>query len=268
MGDKSRIEWTDATWNPFRGCTRIAEGCRNCYAERMMARGLPGLMPVGYSTADGDRPFAEMTPAGPRWTGRIDLIESQLEKPLRWRRGRRIFVNSMSDTFHERVPFDWILRLLGIVEACPQHTFMFLTKRGEGARLCLMEAYRRMKGPLSNVWLGVSASTQADLERELPQLLATPAAVRFLSLEPLLERVDIEAAMPSGGAYDWSGLHWVIVGGESGPGARPMDPDWARSVRDQCRAAGVPFFFKQHGKKALGRHLDGREWNEFPGVAQ
>ena len=263
MGDHTGIEWTDATWNPIRGCSRVSEGCRHCYAERVAARfSGPGLPYEG---------LAVMRDGEPRWTGKTQMIWKHLEDPLRWRRPRRIFVNSMSDLFHEDLAPDWIGRIFAIMAAAPQHTFQILTKRP-----------RRMHGfvagpssdpkaanigwPLPNVWLGVSAENQATADERIPLLLETPAAVRFVSAEPLLGAIDLDVHGPE--------LDWLIVGGESGPGARPMQPEWARSLRDQCVDAGVAFFFKQWGehdelglrvgKKRAGRLLDGREWNEFP----
>lgn len=288
MASNSKIEWTDATWNPVRGCTRVSEGCRNCYAERMAARGLPGLN----SPKTGDS-FAIMTASGPHWTGKVELIESALKIPLRWRKSRRIFVNSMSDLFHESLSDDAIDRVFAVMALCPQHAFQVLTKRAERMRgwtdrlqkmaddwkphtkrgeftpsdvLNFKHMHRTFgRGPafpykpwpLSNIWLGVSVEDQKNLDR-IKHLRNTPAAVRFLSLEPLLEDL---------GDLNLDGIHWVICGGESGPGARPMHPGWVRSVRDQCAAASVPFFFKQWGgvhKKAAGRLLDGREHMEFP----
>ena len=300
MADRTEIAWCDATWNPIRGgCTRIAPGCVNCYAERMMARGLPGLN----SPTTGE-PFAVMTAAGPRWTGKGELIESQLEVPLHWKRPRRIFVNSISDTFHKDVPDEWIDRIFAVMALCPRHTFIVLTKRGKRMREYMTTVYMcnrvleqmvamtpdrgvwawdGMAEMFKRIWLGVSASTRPDLDAQIEHLRATPAAVRFLSLEPLI--ADL-------GTIDLSGIGWVIVGGESGPGARPMHPDWVRSIKDQCVAAHVPFFFKQWGewlpsmqdgapgddqilnasdkpvrvgKKSAGRLFDGREWNELPG---
>jgi protein gp37 len=319
MSQKSKIEWTDATWNPVRGCSRVSEGCRNCYAERIAAR-FNGFQFDGMA-ADSVRfqpfsGFAEMTKAGPRWTGKVELIESKLDEPLHWKKPRRIFVNSMSDLFHESLPDEAIDRVFAVMALCPQHTFQVLTKRpermlrwaSEGINVrqrvqTLGENIRwagpkrnqqdasftpfndRTHWPLPNLHLGVSCENQATKPR-IEFLRQTPAAVRFLSLEPLLENI---------GVIDLTGIHQVIVGGESGPGARPMNPDWVRSIRDQCVAAGVPFFFKQWGeytpthifdpamvkvpsgkgynsamvrvgKKAAGCLLDGRTWDEGPAL--
>jgi protein gp37 len=272
MGQKTEIAWCDSTWSPVRGCTRVSRGCEHCYSERMAARRLPGLM----SPTTGE-PFATMTPSGPRWTGRVELIESQLEVPLRWRKPRRIFVNSMSDTFHEAFPDSAIDRIFAVMALCPQHTFMVLTKRAErmreyGLRCANMQAedpFGPMElSPFRRVWLGVSVEDQVTADERIPLLLQTPAAVRFISLEPMLGAVDLTRYLVARSVKDGyaevrrqfpadpaiptpvhlrlrPSLDWVIVGGESGPDARPMHLDWARSVRDQCLAAGVPFFFKQ-----------------------
>ncbi|MDI9379758.1 MAG: phage Gp37/Gp68 family protein [Verrucomicrobiota bacterium] len=234
----TNIEWTDATWNPVTGCTKVSQGCKHCYAERMATR-LAGR--YGYSA---DQPF------------RVTLRGSKLEQPFHWREPRMVFVCSMGDLFHDDVPDGFIDRVFGVIRKCPQHTFQILTKRPHGmCEYALSLSYRR---PPSNVWLGTSVENQDAADSRIHHLLNTPAAVRFLSLEPLL------GPLPG---LNLEGIHWVIVGGESGPGARPMHPEWARDIRDQCVAAGVPFFFKQWGgvnKKRAGRLLDGREWNEMP----
>lgn len=296
MAENSKIEWTEATWNPTRGCSMAkgseSGGCLNCYAARMAARGLPGLL----SPTTG-QPFAIMRDSGPRWTGAVELIESQLDVPLHWRRPRRIFVDSMSDLFHEALPDKFIDRVFSTMAAAHWHTFQILTKRPDRMREYCSELRtasndarqqrigRRYIWPLPHMWLGTSVENCRCLWR-IDSLRETPAAVRFLSVEPLLEDL---------GEIDLTGIHWVIVGGESGPGARPMHPEWARSVRDQCIAAQVPFFFKQWGeycdwdnltdetarivdaagdghfdgmlrvgKARAGRLLDGREWSEMP----
>lgn len=295
MGDKSKIEWTDATWNPVRGCSRVSEGCRHCYAEGVAARfSGPGQPYEG---------LAERTAKGPRWTGKVRLIESQLDLPLRWRKPRRIFVNSMCDLFHESLPDLAIDRVFAIMALAPHHTFQVLTKRPERMRAYLTDSATPLKHtgswPLPNVWLGVSVENQEAADERIPLLLDTPAAVRFLSCEPLLRPVDltdylVETARTN---RDWY-LDWIISGGESGTGARPCHPDWIRTLRDQCAAASVPFFFKQWGawapaydlpseqaeslelqnryerlgdidmvrvgKKAAGAILDGRAHREFP----
>lgn len=247
MGDKSLIEWTDATWNPVTGCTRVSEGCRNCYMARTVPR--QGLDP---------------------W--KVVLHPNRLEQPLRWQKPRRIFVNSLSDLFHEDVPDEFIEQVFGIMASCPRHTFQVLTKRPKRMYDWMQDrhpwtthppvVYEESSWPPKNVWLGVSVENQETADERIPLLLQTPAAVRFVSAEPLLGPVDLDQAL---WFYDVEAapnvrgllnkLHWVIVGGESGPGARPMHPDWARSIRDQCHATGVPFFFKQWGEWAPGENV-------------
>jgi len=280
MSTASKIEWTDVTWNPTRGCSRVSAGCEHCYAERVAFRFRgPGLPYRGLVRAGSD--------GKPHWTGQVVLDETTLLEPLHWRKPRRVFVNSMSDLFHEALTDEQIDRVFAVMALCPQHTFQVLTKRakrmreymaagnradneGLGYRWCTA-AGRILQGlpgeapgfPLPNVWLGVSAEDQAAADERIPELLATPAAVHFVSLEPLLGPLSIERwvggqreAGPPGATYGVpaSDLDWVIVGGESGPGARPMHPDWARSIRDRCVAAGVvegvAFFFKQWGEWA------------------
>jgi protein gp37 len=320
MSDKSKIEWTDATWNPVTGCSKVSEGCRNCYAMKFAERwrGIPGhYFENGFD---------------------ITLRPDKLDEPLRWRRPRRIFVNSMSDLFHDQVPVTFIHEVFKVMAEANWHTFQILTKRP--ARMAeVMQTLRplfegmvfngsKVEWPLPNVWLGVSVENQKSADERIPLLLQTPAAVRFLSCEPLLGPVDPTRIAPmdsenregaiagdalAGGLWEKKGhaerwhqiqkgpaIDWVIVGGESGPGARPVHPEWVRSLRDQCQAAGVPFFFKQWGewapgsnfpdhipsgtshnfgeelddnravwkvgKKAAGRMLDGRAWDEFPSI--
>lgn len=335
------IEWTQATWNPVRGCSRVSEGCRHCYAERVAAR----------FSGDG-QPYeglARRTGHGPVWTGKVRLVPEALEQPLRWRKGRRVFVNSMSDLFHENLRDEDIDRVFAVMALAPQHTFQVLTKRPErmlryftgkrpkpiadwvefhgpatfvakaldsyvsrlpGRKSARVPEHVRTFGqwadfsnalaratpgvwPLPHVWLGVSVEDQATADARIPLLLQTPAAVRFLSCEPLLGPVSfldhrvcdqcgvsparLWAGDPYAGfARPWSGpfcpqhynpddgcdgvlggIDWVIVGGESGPGARPMHPAWARELRDQCQAAGVPFFFKQWGSWRPRYYSDG-----------
>jgi|ERR1700691_1687698 protein gp37 len=234
MAANSSIEWTEMTWNPVTGCTKISQGCKHCYAERMATR----LHAMG----------SDRYRNGFRLTLHPDLIEL----PKTWKKPRVVFVNSMSDLFHEDVPSDFIGSIFETMEACPQHTFQILTKRSE--RL-------RKLGPSlpwpSNVWMGVSVENAAAMKR-IPDLLSVSAQVRFLSCEPLigpLEDLPLE------------GIHWVIVGGESGPGARKMNPAWVKSIHHQCHLAAVPFFFKQWGgvrKDMTGRVLDGRTYDEMP----
>ncbi|SFA90876.1 protein gp37 [Cohnella sp. OV330] len=333
MSDKSKIEWTDATWNPVTGCTKVSEGCRNCYALT----------------------FAE------RWRGTaghyfekgFDIVmrPDKLLEPVRWRRPRKVFVNSMSDLFHREIPQDYIDKVFAVMALAPQHEFQLLTKRPErmlhyfqglekrGARQLLADAAEAITGdenagifvanrigagasskpgwPLKNVWLGVSVENHKAADERIPLLIQTPAAVRWLSCEPLIGPVDLSKWLMTPGwtptYYDPDNIHgypnseptnefinWVVVGGESGHKARPMHLAWARSLRDQCQAAGVPFLFKQWGewtpgmnfpdfipssisasdmgfgndlnnvwrvgKKAAGRELDGRTWDEYPEV--
>lgn len=289
MGDKSKIEWTDASWNPVTGCTKISPGCDHCYAETIANRfaGTPSY-PDGFA---------------------VTLRPDRLDLPLRWKRPRRVFVNSMSDLFHPGVPDEYIARVFAVMAQAPQHTFQVLTKRH--ARMRSLLSSIRFKEqvqaipdqwpsswPLQNVWLGLSVENQQWADIRIPALMKTPAAVRFLSCEPLLGPVSLS---------DWlCCVDWVIVGGESGAHARPMQLDWAMSLRDQCVGAGIPFLFKQWGewapttrigvevlddpreaygeavndgkfsnvtwrrlyrrvgKRAAGRELDGRTWNEYP----
>ena len=241
----STIEWTDATWNPVAGCTVVSPGCANCYAMRMAAR----LAAMGQAKYQG---LTRSTAHGPSWTGKVVCDEASLDIPLRWRKPRFVFVNSMSDLFHADVPEPFIRRVWNTMAAAPQHTFQILTKRPRRMR-ALAERLDR----LSNVWLGTSVETSDHLWR-IRELQATRAAVRFVSFEPLLGPVN-DAKLVD--------VHWAIVGGESGPGARPMESDWVRSIRDQCAEQNVAFFFKQWGgprKKRTGRELDGRTWNATP----
>lgn len=241
MADSTAIEWTDATWNPVTGCTQISAGCDHCYAAR----------------------FAERfrgTRGHPFETGfDLTLRAERLEQPLRWRARRMIFVNSMSDLFHKDVPAEFIARVFETMERAPWHTFQVLTKRSSLMRKFLKGRYGRERGPV-HIWLGVSVEDGSKKSR-IRHLQEAPAGLRFLSIEPLIGPV---------GKLDLTGIDWVIVGGESGPGARPMQPDWAREVREQCLAQGSAFFFKQWGglrPKSGGRELDGREWNDFPKAA-
>jgi len=251
----SKIEWTDATWNPIVGCSKCSPGCDNCYAERMAKRLSKMPQTAGLYSA------YVIDDAG--WTGRTAWAGyPTMTKPLHWRKARRVFVCSMGDLFHETVAFEMIDRGFAIMARCSQHTFQILTKRPERMLEYLSPNSPRYTArkifdivcrsdphspgvfdadaawPLPNVWVGVTAENQEAADERIPLLLQTPAAVRFVSIEPMLGEVDISWHLT--GCIDW-----VICGGESGPGARPMHPDWARSLRDQCRDAGVPFFFKQ-----------------------
>ncbi len=238
MGMKSKIEWTESTWNPVTGCTKISPGCAHCYAERM-ARRLRAMGQPNYA-----RGFE------------VTVHEESLDLPLRWKRPQTIFVNSMSDLFHDEVPFEFVRKVFGVMEEASWHRFQVLTKRS--ARLA--ELAPLLPWP-DNVWMGVTVEN-ADYAFRIDHLRTVAAAVRFLSLEPLL------GPMPG---LNLSGIDWVIVGGESGPGARAMEPAWAIDLLGQCRRSGVPFFFKQWGgvnKKKAGRTLDGRVYNEMPAARQ
>ena len=234
MGQASNIEWTDATWNPVTGCTKVSDGCKHCYAERMSYR----LQAMG--KAHYKKGF------------HLALHEDALTIPFSWRSPRLVFVNSMSDLFQEGVPLSFIQRTFQVMTDCPHHTFQILTKRPEIAA----EHASHLNWP-SNVWLGTSVEN-AKVTIRITHLRRIPAALRFLSVEPLLGPIP---------QLPLTGIHWVIVGGESGPGCRPMAREWARAIRDRCVAHRVPFFFKQWGgvnKKTAGRQLDGRYWNELP----
>jgi protein gp37 len=300
MAETSHIEWTDATWNPITGCSVVTPGCTNCYAMKLAGgrlRNHPSR--AGLTIA---------TKAGPVWTGEVRLNEEWLDQPLRWGRPRRIFVCAHGDLFHESVPDEWIDRVFAVMALAPQHVFQVLTKRAKRMKTYVVDWHRRRQESLArdlgglpgktddllamadlrderlhisniaagfaNVWLGVSVEDQQRANERIPDLLETPAAVRFLSCEPLLGPLDltwIEFPNDRGGMECWDALDlhdpedeplpkhsvdgtidWVICGGESGPGARPMHPDWARSLRDQCATAHVPFFFKQWGEWAPG----------------
>jgi protein gp37 len=241
MSEHSSIEWTDATWNPVRGCTKISPGCKHCYAETFAERfrGVPG------------HPYEQGFD--------LRLVPEKLGDPQRWKAPRRIFVNSMSDLFHEAVPDDHILAVADAMMCADWHTYQILTKRAARLRSLLSTSLRRV-AKAGHIWWGVSVEDRAYGLPRIGELQASPARVRFLSIEPLLE--DLEA-------LDLTGIAWVIVGGESGHRARPMQAQWVRRIRRQCRSARVPFFFKQWGgaqKKRNGRLLDGRTWDEMPSV--
>jgi len=305
---KTSIEWTDASWNPVVGCTEVSPGCANCYAARLAGARLKNHPDYNGLVIPGtQRNSIESAKRGPRrlarWSGQVRFLPHRLEEPLCWRRPRRIFVCDMGDLFHESVPDEFLASVFRVMSRARHHTFQVLTKRAARMKQ-FVSSVKQWQGfhthngeppegygghgqilgsqwPLPNVWLGVSVENQHFADERIPLLSETPAAVRFLSCEPLLGSLNLQ----------WfSGIHWVIAGGESGAGARPMHPDWARGLRDQCRAARVPFFFKQWGeyiydfqmehpstvtapsscfkvgKKKAGRLLDGREWNEFPAV--
>jgi protein gp37 len=312
---ETKIEWTDRVWNPVTGCTKVSQGCRNCYAETI-------------ANHFWSRQYPPNPDGSPRKFTDVRIHPGRIDEPLKWKKSARVFVNSMSDLFHPEVPLELIVMVWQTMARAHWHTFQILTKRPQR----MLEFTRWIAGPDDisvakwprNVWLGVSVENQQGADERIPLLLQTPAAVRFVSCEPLLGPVDLEPYLQypplhenyklTLGTNEWRGLDWVIVGGESGPNARPMHPDWARSIRDQCQAAGVPFFFKQHGewlpqgdnqnpnlvrsykdgehtaplihpvsdngfytfpdgtimnrvgKKAAGRLLDDREWNEYPEV--
>jgi protein gp37 len=307
---RTKIEWTRGddgaegrTWNPVRGCSRVSEGCRNCYAERMAAR----------LSANGMKPdspfygFVTTVNGHPALTGKVDIVEKHLLDPLKWKKPTRVFVNSMSDLFHEGLSGDIIDRVFAVMALCPQHTFQVLTKRS--ARMMEYLSSQTVQSritafqweiiesrvdptdrrsddirataldpdedwPLPNVWMGVSAEDQTTANARIPNLLETPAAIRFVSYEPCLGPIDF---MPwlrfeeCGGGHRTRStkLNWLIAGFESGPNARPTDEDWIRDAKDQCVSAGVSFFYKQsaiHGKKIPTPELDGQKWMQFPEV--
>lgn len=255
MGNTS-IEWTDKSWNPIRGCSVVSEGCRNCYAMQVAARFSGDDPKTGKPLAY--KGLAYRNESGAHWTGEVRLIEEHLDDPLRWRKPARIFVNSMSDLFHESIPDEWIHKIFQVMYDAKQHVFQVLTKRPERMLRVISNSVYLTNAPLENVWLGVSIEDQETADKRLPLLLHTPAAVRWVSAEPLLGPINLErwlcscpvkCEMDSGSIPCSSDgyLDWLVVGGESGPRARPMNPAWASSLRDQCVAAGVPFFFKQWG---------------------
>jgi protein gp37 len=268
MADKSHIEWTEATWNPTVGCDKVSPGCAHCYAE-VMANRLQAMGKEGYEGVVDDKG---------RWTGRLNVVERRLLQPLAWKRPRRVFVNSMSDLFHDEVERSTIAGVFGVMAMARQHTFQVLTKRTGRMRslladLTLAECLDAAclapdfdpAWPLKNVWLGVSVEDQSRADERMPALVDTPAARRFVSAEPLLGPVDLTPWLVLVNPHDLEqfeagepteeraarlryAVHWVIAGGESGAKARPMHPDWARGLRDQCQANAVPFFFKQWGE--------------------
>lgn len=287
MSGKTKIEWATDQWNPVTGCSKVSQGCKHCYAEREWPRlAAPRAKPNIYT----GRAFTD-----------VKCHPEKLDIPLRWNKPRRIFVNSMSDLFHEDVPHDFIVEIFEVMAQASWHTFQVLTKRPERMRDFFLGSSGAGANvePLPNVWLGVSCEDQTTADERIPLLLQTPAAVRWVSAEPLLGLIDLDSergdglhALGCGDKYcscGDRGIDWLVVGGESGPRARPTHPDWARSLRDQCREASVPFFFKQWGefapnwlnddngnkiagtewvdhmgKKMAGRTLDGHIWDEYP----
>ena len=278
---KTGIEYGQVAWNPVTGCTKISEACQNCWAERMSKR-LAGR--CGY---DKDEPF------------KVTLHPDRLDQPLKWKKPRTVLVSFMGDLFHEDVPTTFIDQVLEIIASCPQHTFLALTKRPENLEHKIYgtttdNPFRQLGGGdyLANLWLGVTAENQARADERIPVLLQIPAAVRFVSIEPMLGPVDLSKYLTcqfyAGEEMEWrkgtivpegypklraarirSRIDWVICGGQTGPGARPMHPDWVRSLRDQCITADVPFFLKQmeiNGRTVKMPELDGKIWAQFPEV--
>lgn len=253
MRERSAIEWTDSTWNPVTGCTRVSDGCDNCYALTLAHTRLQGTylkrLPVLDTPANRTDPFA------------VRLWPERLNQPERWKDPRIIFVNSMSDLFHHHVPDKYVRAIFEVMLRADWHIYQVLTKRPSRAlRFCEMNSDLLPDGEVpAHIWIGTSVEDQ-KVEHRVRQIRQLPAAVRFLSCEPLIGRLDL----------DLDDIHWVIVGGESGANARPMDLDWARAIQKQCQGASVPFFFKQVGgrtSKSGGRLLDGQEWNEMPSMS-
>lgn len=280
MSGKTKIEWATDQWNPVTGCSKVSQGCKHCYAEREWPRlSAPRAKPNIYT----GRAFTD-----------VKCHPEKLDIPLRWTKPRRIFVNSMSDLFHESVPDEFIEAVFVVMQMANQHTFQVLTKRPERMLdiLTKMDSHLRevgypqgVAGRYPNIWLGVSVEEQTSADERIPMLLDTPAAVRWISAEPLLGPIDLLGLLHRCPTHDfpggfciqdcgnWQRLDWIVVGGESGPMARPMHPDWVRSLRDQCRAAGVPFFFKQwgewlSGKKWISGDYDGGAFVEVPGFGE
>lgn len=273
MASNSTIEWTQATWNPVVGCTRASAGCDHCYAFTMTKR-LAAMGQQNYMGLAGNGHF----------NGVVRTLPTMLDVPMRRKKPTTYFVNSMSDLFHKSVPDEFIDQVFAVMASCPQHTFQILTKRADrmAEYMCNPDRLEAIYAtwcsvsnqtpaaqawPLPNVWLGVSVENQEAANTRIPELLRTPAKIRFLSCEPLLGPVDLGECYESDAKQWTGGVNWVIVGGESGQGARPMHPEWALALRDQCQAANVPFFFKQWGgvnKKLNGRLLDGVEYSQFP----
>jgi protein gp37 len=250
MGQQTSIEWTHASWNPVTGCTKVSPGCDHCYAAALAGR----LLRTHYLA----HPAAVQTRENAIDPFAVRLWPERLNEPNRWKRPRRIFVNSMSDLFHRDIPEEFVLRIFEIMIECNRHTYQILTKRPSRVHRFLKRNSQLLDGAClpSHIWIGTSVENQMVAYR-VAHLRLIPATVRFLSCEPLLGPLTLDLA----------DLHWVIAGGESGPGHRPMELAWARSIRDQCMDAGVPFFFKQVGgrtPKAGGRVLDGKTWDAYP----
>lgn len=254
MGQRTSIEWTEVTWNPTTGCTKVSEGCDNCYADvlsrRLLAGVYRGRLPVVNTPANRADPFA------------VRMWPERLAQPARWKGSRRVFVNSMSDLFHRDIPPEFLREVFEVMLDVGRHTYQVLTKRPSRAARFVRRNHDLFgdRGLPPHIWIGTSTENQKTAYR-IRHLQAVPAAVRFLSCEPLIGPLSLCGVLGSGG------IHWVIVGGESGAGRRPMDGRWVRELRDECVAAEVPFFFKQWGgrtPKAGGRQLEGREWNQMP----
>lgn len=249
MGGRSAIEWTHSTWNPVTGCTKVSRGCDNCYAHTLAHRRLRDVytrqLPVVDTPENRENPFS------------VRLWPDRLDHPLSWRKPRLVFVNSMSDMFHKDIPNDFARQVFEMMLEADRHVYQILTKRPSRANRFLRRNRDLFKDVVpSHIWLGTSVEGQ-DVAYRIDHLRSVPAIVRFLSCEPLLGPIDLNL----------EGIHWVIAGGESGPGFRPPEEEWVRGVRDQCLAHDVPFFFKQwggHTPKAGGRQLDGRTWDELP----
>lgn len=247
MAQQSSIEWTDLTWNPVVGCSIESAGCKNCYAMRMAAR----LQAMGHDKYEG---LTKPSKRGAVWADKVRCHEELIELPLTWKKSRRVFVNSMSDLFHPDVPSDFVRRIWDVMGQTPQHHYQILTKRPHRMAELLQGI---SPDPLANVWLGTSVEDYRVVDR-IDHLREVPASVRFISFEPLIGDV---------GRLDLTGIHWAIVGGESGPRSRPMDNEWVESILDQCLESGTAFFFKQWGgvnKKKTGRLLRGRTYDEMP----
>jgi protein gp37 len=290
----SKIEWTDVTWNPVVGCSKVSAGCKNCYAVNTAYR-LEG----NPKTEDVYSGLTQRAGSGRNWTGEVKLIEKRLKLPMSWRTPRKVFVNSMSDLFHESLTDEQIWRVFAVMSVSTRHTFQVLTKRPERMHAMLqcpppfLQAHPfdllfggtqwHCNWPLPNVWLGVSVENQETANTRVPLLLDTPAQVRFVSCEPLLDKLTLcdlhyqsvvainglsgESGWPIPHSQNHSGLDWVIVGGESGKDSRRIDPMWVRLLREECLLYGVPFFFKQWGglnKRAAGNELDGKTWEQMP----
>jgi len=281
----SKIEWTNKTWNPIVGCSKCSPGCDNCYAEKMANR--LACMSVKDDRSemfrvDSKGKYAMVTNNG-KWNGKTFFSEIDLNKPYQWKKPRMIFVCSMGDLFHESVPFEWVNQVMAIIAICQQHTFQILTKRPERmkqyfapiggttrrdwvaskmARKLNVSTLKFPDWPLPNLWLGVTAENQVMADKRIPILLQIPAAIRFVSVEPMLGPVDIH---PHGLSPDRPLLDWVICGGETGHNARPIHCIWVQALKEQCRLANVPFFFKSWGGKNKSNHrIDGIEYHQFP----